>query len=46
MVIGATHLLGDGRRHRVGQPVTDVAELVEQATLDDRVVEHLGHRAA
>ena len=46
MVLGATHPLGDGRGHRVGQPVTDVAELVELAALDDRVVEHVEHRAA
>jgi hypothetical protein len=45
-VVGATHPLGDGGGHRVGQPVTEVAELVELAALDDRVVEHLGDGAA
>jgi hypothetical protein len=46
VVVGATHPLGDGGGHRVGQPVRDVAELVELAALDHRVVEHLQHRAA
>jgi hypothetical protein len=46
VVVGATHPLGDGGGHRVGQPVRDVAELVELAALDHRVVEHLEHHAA
>jgi hypothetical protein len=46
MVVGAAQPLGDGGSHRVGQPVGDVAELVELAALDDRVVKHVGDRAA
>jgi hypothetical protein len=45
MVVGATHPFGDGGGHRVGQPVGDVAELVELAALDDRMVEHVQHGA-
>jgi hypothetical protein len=29
VVVGATHPLGDGGGHRVGQPVRDVAERVK-----------------
>ena len=46
MVVGAAHPLGDGGGQRVGEPVGDVAELVELAALHDRVVEHLGDGAA
>ena len=46
VVVGAAHALGHGRGDRVGEPVRDVAELVELAALDDRVVEHLGDGAA
>jgi hypothetical protein len=46
VVVGAAHALGDGGGERVGEPVGDVAALVEPAALDDRVVEHVGDGAA
>ena len=46
LVVGGPHPPGDGRGHRVGQPVADIAELVELAALADRIVEHIQDRAA
>jgi len=45
-VVGDAHALGDGGAERIGQAVGDIAELVELAALDHRVVEHVGDRAA
>jgi hypothetical protein len=45
VAVGSPHPLGHGGGHRVGQPVADVAELVELAALHHRMVEHLGDGA-
>jgi hypothetical protein len=46
VAIGGPHPLGHHRGQRLGEPVGDVAELVELAALDDRMVEHVGDGAA
>jgi hypothetical protein len=46
VAVGGPHPLGHHRGQRLGEPVADVAELVELAALDDGVVEHLGDGAA
>jgi dihydroorotate dehydrogenase (fumarate) len=46
VVVGTTDALGDGRGQRSRQPVGDIAELVELAALNDRMVEHVVDRAA
>jgi hypothetical protein len=41
VVVGTAHPLGHGRGDGVREPVGEVAELVELAALDNRVVEHV-----